>query len=416
MIFNRNNIRPSNHLFSIFIIQIVIVLKLETTVSFRGVNKVLVNLREYFFINEIPTHTTIISYVKRMGVYNLTCQKEKADDWIIILDESVEFGNEKILVILGVREKDIDFNRALNYQDLQTLAIKISNRWSGEDIHREIQVLTKEIGTIKYAVADMGNAIKKALRISDLQHVTDITHKISWIIKELYHNDEQFISYTKKTAHLRGSLPLGKLAYLLPPAQRVNSRFMNLKPIVEWGNSIIRLLETKKELKLEREKFSFVPQYKEFLNEIHQIIILSIKIQKMIKNCGLSKSTLKQCKALFYGIRAKRIKKFKCQIMIYLEGLNAIATKVNSVKLLCSSDILESAFGKYKSYINANPSIGITDLCLTIAAFTSNFKNEAKIREAMESIKIKDLTKWRLENVGKSLLTRRLDALQKSRG
>lgn len=392
-------------------------LKLETSVSFRGISKILSILSEYTDIGlETPEHTTIISCVKKLGIYNLEKPKEKANDWIIILDESIEFGNEKILVILGIREKNIDFTRALKYQDLVPLTIKISNSWKGEEIKNEIELLKKEIGEIKYAIADMGNAIKKGLRLAKLNHIEDVTHKISWFIKQLYDKDERFKSYTKKLAHLRGSIPLSKLAYILPPAQRVHSRFMNLKPIIDWGNSIIQLLESDKELKPEREKLGFVSYYKAFLNEINQVITIAIKIQKIVKNNGLSKKTFGQCRLLFKNMEANIIiNKFKTQIMSYLKETLSIELKIKSSKLVCTSDILESCFGKYKNFINANPSIGITDLCLTISAITCNYKEEHEIVKAMEKVRTAEVIRWKNENVGKSLLSRRKEVIKKSR-
>ena len=357
---------------------------------------------------ETPEHTTIISSIKKLGIYNLEKPKEKADDWIVILDESIEFGNEKILAILGIREKNIDFTRALKYQDLTPLSIKISNSWKGEDIKNELELVKKEIGEIKYAIADMGNAIKKGLRLAEIDHVVDITHKISWFIKELYGKDERFKSYTKKLAHLRGSIPLSKLAYILPPAQRVHSRYMNLKPLIDWGNSIIRLLESDKKLEQEREKLGFVSSYKTFLSEIDKIISIAIKIQKIIKNNGLSKKTLKLCLLLFKKKgRGKNIMRFKEQITGYLKDTLSIELKIKSSQLICTSDILESSFGKYKNFINANPSIGITDLCLTISAITCDYRNEKEIFNAMEVVRTKEVIKWKEENIGKTLLSRR---------
>jgi len=90
--------------------------------------------------------------------------RSKADDWVVILDESVEFGNKKLLVILGIREKDIDYTRALEYQDLECLSMQISSSWKGDDIKQVLTDIQIDVGTIKYAIADMGNAIKKALQ------------------------------------------------------------------------------------------------------------------------------------------------------------------------------------------------------------------------------------------------------------
>ncbi len=90
-----------------------------------------------------------------------------------------------------------------------------------------------------------------------------------------------------------------------------------------------------------------------------------------------------------------------------------ISHKLGSNKVICSSDILESSFGKYKSFIHVNPSIGITDLSLAIPAFISNFKEQKDVCDACETIKIKDVKKWGNENIGKTLLKKRQEAFSK---
>ena len=203
-------------------------MKFNTSASFRAIGKTIVLLNIYLDLNlKATSHVTILIWAKKAGIYFLNSQKEKAEDWIILVDESIEFGNDKLLVILGIREAQIDFSRPLNYQDMACLKLIASSSWTGEQINGVIHELTFEIGSIKYAVADMGNAIKKALRLALIPHVHDINHKLSWFIKELVKDDNDFHAYTKKLAHLRGSMPLSKISYLLPPQQRVNSRFMN---------------------------------------------------------------------------------------------------------------------------------------------------------------------------------------------
>ena len=49
------------------------------------------------FMCNVPSHTTILNWVHKIGYYELVKTKEKADDWIIILDESIQFGQEKLL-------------------------------------------------------------------------------------------------------------------------------------------------------------------------------------------------------------------------------------------------------------------------------------------------------------------------------
>ncbi len=74
-----------------------------------------------------PSHSTIIVWSKKFGLYHIEREITKFNDWVIILDESIEFGNDKMLVVLGIREQAINYSKALQYQDLECLALKISS-------------------------------------------------------------------------------------------------------------------------------------------------------------------------------------------------------------------------------------------------------------------------------------------------
>ena len=68
------------------------------------------------------------NWTLKIGYYELFHQKEKADDWIILLDHSIQFGQEKIFTVLGIRQKDfLELKRPLQYTDIKTLLIANKN-------------------------------------------------------------------------------------------------------------------------------------------------------------------------------------------------------------------------------------------------------------------------------------------------
>lgn len=362
-----------------------------------------------------PSHSTIILWSKKFGLYHIERKIPKSNDWVIILDESIEFGNEKMLVILGIKEHDIDYNKALQYQDLECLALKISNSWKGDEIKKILDEVRSKVGEIKYAIADMGNAIKKALAISEISHVEDLTHKLSWIIKNIFEKNEEFMAYTKKLAHLRKTMALSKMSHILPPTQRVHSRFMNLKPIVDWGLSIIEIYKDRTLLPIaSAEKLRGVVEHKELLIELSQIVEQAISIQKIFKNKSVSEKTIRECKRHLDKLPNRpNINTFKSEVLMYLKRMRTIKNEQNLKNILCSSDIIESSFGKYKSYINNNKSIGITALSLTIPAFLNDYSNKNTVLSAMENITTNDIKHWSGNNIGDSLITRRKAVLKK---
>lgn len=359
-----------------------------------------------------PSHVTILIWVKKLGIHSLNTSKRVADDWIVFIDESIEFGNDKLLLILGIRETEIDFSKPLSYDDMTCLKLLVSNSWKGQQIKDVLDQITDEVGKIKYAVADMGNAIKKALQLALIPHVHDINHKLSWFIKELLQKDKDFEDYSKILAHLRGSFPLSKMAYILPPQQRINSRYMNLKPIFNWGVSVLKLIENGNLDPIESQKLFLIKKHEKLIYQMDQLIQLANKTQEIIKTQGLSNETKNKCLALYDKHHDERILKFKGMLKQYLTHTLAMINDSSSV--LCSSDIIESSFGKYKNFISKNKSVGITDLALTIPAFVGK-KDEQIIKNALESTKVEDINQWTKNNIGESLTTKRRKALKPER-
>ena len=110
--------------FSILVVLICLRLNLSAGVSFRGCPKAL----KAFFLTipslestAVPSRTTIQRWMAKVGYYKLHYPLEKADDWIILIDESIQIGSQKYLAIFGCRAKNIPIGRSLTLDDLVPL-------------------------------------------------------------------------------------------------------------------------------------------------------------------------------------------------------------------------------------------------------------------------------------------------------
>lgn len=374
----------------------------------------LLNLH-YRLWHKAPSHATVLTWIKKYGYYQLNKQKKCCDDyWVIILDESVQFGQNKLLVIYGIEKNKIRFNHPINYHDLEPLVIKSKSSWKGDQISEELMNLEKQIGKIHYAIADQGNSIKKALKDRSIAHVYDITHYISLTLEHLYKQDEAFKEFTSKMAHMRGSMCLGKLSHVLPPRQRVSARFMSLRPISDWGSAVVKLLDDNtSEFIEEQQGLLWVKQYQGLIKELKLINQVINRIQQVIKANGICKWTVRYClKTVMKICKKGRLLILKQKMKEYFQ--NVMSLVENQLTIACSSDIIESSFGKYKNYIQANPMIGITNLSLSIGAFTSPIKSE-NMKMALEQVKVSDIQEWSKENIGETTLTKRRKILKRGR-
>jgi hypothetical protein len=83
----------------------------------------------------------------------------------------------------------------------------------------------------------------------------------------LFENNETYKSYAKHLSDMRAKLSMSKISRIVPPNQRIMSRYMTLTPLFEWGVNMLKLLETNNLTKEEeKEKLSFLPAYNEFQN------------------------------------------------------------------------------------------------------------------------------------------------------
>lgn len=369
-------------------------------------------LREYQASSlETADPTTIIRWVRKLGYYALTRPKPVADDWIILLDHSVRLGAEKLCVILGLRESQVDFSRPLVYADLEPLWMSASAQWNGPFVRDVVERLQDRLGRIKYAVGDYGSDIRTGLRLAGIPHIHDVTHRIALSLKHLYIDDPIYREVSQRFARIRQQLGPTVAGHLLPPAQRTKSRYHNLRPLAAYGLHVLAYLDRPQSPTQNdgafQDAMAWVQEYRGFFVELFEITSVICEIERLVKHHGLSSETLAGCCQHLSRLSTSKGLHFKFDILVYFHMILALPNMRET--LLCTSDILESAFGKYKTYLSNNPMAGITDLALCIAAFTCSLAPDA-LTEALEYSRGRNVAHWAKLYLGPTLLQRRRQA------
>ncbi len=395
----------------------ILSIKLNTSCSFRAIEKSFRIINLYYNLSvRTPSHVTISNWVKKIGYYQIVKPLEKAKDWVIIVDESIQLGPEKLLVILALRSSCIDFTRPLNYKDVDVVTLISKQGWNAEKIRDEIKIVEKKLGKIAYAVSDKGTSITKALDMCSISQIHDITHRISIVVKKIYKTDVEFTEFIKALATTRLQVQQSKIAHILPPQQRSKCRFMNLKPLSEWGIKAINLLNQERQRKRKNittkeiiSKLEWLNNKEPFIQEMRKIMEVIDKIFSLTKSHGLNKSNVNKCRSFMSSLKTPKGKIFKKELNLYFKEI--MNMELPDKKILCTSDIIESAFGKYKMIAGSNTVSGITDISLCIPAFTSNLDLD-EIQKILESVSTKNVKYWTDKNIGESLLKRRCNVFK----
>lgn len=337
---------------------------------------------------QIPSHSSIRNWICKCGIYRVRMRPASSEGQVIFVDESITFGSEKILLILGVCESKIKTKKALTHEDMCVLYVCAGKEWKGERIKEEIEKIAQR-EKIKYVVSDQGTNLRKAYKLLNYNHIEDCTHVLANCLKSIYEKDEDFETFRKLIGKLRQSWNLSKQkSQYMPPTMRGKMRFANIFPCVSWARRMLRDWATlSEEVQL---KLSFIKENPEFISSLFEVEEIFKFVCAKLKNEGFGLSQKQEILDMFSnGTWGEKSSVFVENCKDYLTNLTQKKELLGEEHLLCSSDIIESYFGKFKAKVNPNNRSGLTEFIFTIATFGQAFSQE-EVKNAMQNIKIKD--------------------------
>jgi len=403
--------KPSGHSYDSFIIKLALWLRYQGNCSLRSSRKILSMFILLLELNSsIPSHVSISNWEKKLGYYRLYESSKATGDWMIFIDESIVVGQQRMLLILGLCLNAYEFGRALCFEDVEVLGFGIQKSWTGEEIEREIAQLKSSGLSILYCTSDNGNNIRKSLRINDLIHIEDCTHAFGKLLEKQYKNQEEFMAFSKQCVKFKRCKMLGTNAFLIPPTQRSKGRFLNLEPLATWAYQWLKRLEKEGQKKKQPawcKEMVWLKKYQLMIERIYEDCLVMHQLFKILKPEGLGEQSAEKCRDILKKNKATTF--FKEGVQQYLTKNLAKIDQLNQV--ICTSDIIESFFGKLKNRLSENKAIGLTDSCLGIANFSKQpDKNEVK--KAMESVKIIDIFNWRKKYLELNLIQKKKRAFK----
>ncbi len=372
---------------------------------------------------KVPSHSVIRQWLGKIGLYELERPKEKRDDWIWIVDFTIELGTEKCLVILGVsvefiREKIKRSNGCLSHKDVEVLAIEIMASTKGEKVELVLEKTGEKVGIPQQIISDKGSDLYKGIKLYQekhhkIIHSHDITHQMALLLKKELEAEGKYELFTKKCHQARQQIQQTELGFLMPPQQRSKSRYFNLDELIGWGIKIINYLEKEEDNQEENKekaqklelKLGWVKEYKESLIIWQEMLSITRTIEEKIKQQGLSRDYYKEFeKNCQTSSGVARINKFRQKIQEYLtRELSMIGE--DEIRIICT-DVIESLFGKYKSFSQKSPLKEIRRMILTIPISTLEITREL-IKKALSTVKNVDVEDWELRTFGQSTLSKR---------
>ena len=353
-------------------------------------------------LDRAPAVETCIQWEMKFGLYKLTRPKEAADDWIWIADHVVSKGVHKCLVILGVRMSNLlkKDDLTINFEDVEPLGIVPMKTSNGGLVQAELlTILEANHGIPPLAlVKDHGSDLRCGGRLfceahPDVIDVYDVPHKIACLYEHQLRDDELWGSFTKKCADFKKQVQLTEYSNIAPPNQRSKARYHNIDVLVDWSTDQLLHFE---ELSLgEQKKLQWLKEYKAGLEYWEQLVCIGRITRNYIRKNGLWVDCYEQLGDHLMEMKfCPQADEFASELVDFIEEQGSRVPE--GKRVIGSSEIIESLFGKHKSVSEKGPK-PMGRLILSMASRVGERPTEALVETAFGQIKERDVTKW-LEN------------------
>jgi hypothetical protein len=437
---------PAGHCFNVTEITLSVAWVLIARVSLRGVGRVLRCLRTLHvgvdLFASIPHATTVRWWLLRLGHYKLHRPKEIADDWVWIADHSNQFGQEKCLVILGIRLSRWQELRAeaacrepapdaadslsslagLRLEDMEIIDLQPVTESNKQVVYRQLEANVAKTGVPRAIIDDHGGDLAGGVALFRQQYpqtieLYDVTHKAACLLKARLQANPRWKQFAAKVGQTKCQLQQTELAMLIPPSQRVKARYMNLETLIAWGGKTLALVEQPTPELLRHCTAERLEEKLGWLREYRAELVQWSQMEEVIQ------TTLRFVRREGYYVGAELDLKprlptlplepdaalLRDQLVTFVADQSRQARP--GERLPGSSEVIEACFGKFKSLERDQVHGGFTGLLLGLAANVSDTTQEV-VAQALAACKTCDVGTWIKEKLGTTLGSKRRTVYQ----
>lgn len=375
--------------------------RLNQHIGFRAVPKVLKCVADAFGMPlKVPSRDAVRNWSCRNGIAILK-QTHKADDWVWMIDHSVQLGKMFVLVVLGIRQSELPFCRPLKREDMTPLAVMPTTSRDKEEVARQLTDVARRCGTPLAVLSDGACELHegaKRLKTLGFQgvHLDDIKHKICNLLKQKLGSDQRFKAFSAKLGQTTASIQQTELEHLLPPRKKEKCRFMNFGRMIDWATMVEHQLATGISERL-GEKLGWMEDFSEDLRCWHECRHLVGRVLQYANEQGVFVGA---SEALRHQLAECPANSELAQILreemnsFYQSNENKLSALAQAdLRLPCSTEVLESAFGSFKA-IQGHHGRGTFTSLLSVFATLFDSCTPEKIRERFTRVANRDLKEW----------------------
>jgi hypothetical protein len=410
---------PYHHAFPLGCIELFLSLVVSAAASLRGAGRAIeIMVAQLEGPYACPAWTTGRLWLLRVGYYQLTRPKAHADDWVWIVDHTVQLGRDKCLLILGVRLSALPPQECgLSHEAMEPLALIPVQQSNGPVVCEQLEATVQKTGVPREILSDHGTDLNAGIEQFCQQHpqttaVYDIKHKTAAVLKHALEQDGQWLAFTQQANQTGRQVQQTDLAALMPPSPKSKARYLNVHELVLWGQAVLAFVDQpapqpEHGFAPERvqEKLGWLRAYRAPLAEWSRLFEIVSATESLIRHHGLRAGTQRELEKHLRGLAQTPLtRQVRKELLAFVAQEEAKAR--SNERLLGSSEIIESVLGKQKRLEQDQSKSGFTGLILGVCAMVADTTREV-IQQALETLSTQQVLDWCREMLGPSVQSQR---------
>lgn len=367
----------------------------------------------------LPAATSVRWWLQRLGLFALREELEVAEDWVYLIDHSVQIGTVKVCVILGLRLCDVPFPaRALRHDDVRVLAVIPIEKSTGEVVESQLEQAAGRTGIPRQIVSDHGSDVKKGSALFAGRHAEtvvtyDAAHHGAIVLQRRFEADSRWSEFVTRLGQIKARIQQTSDAFLLAPSLRPKARYMNLASLLRWARNILALLDRSADNgqhsgpagQRADARYGWLREYRAAVQQWSRWEATVRHSVEFVRTRGLSCRCQLDLMARFGALPADQRDDVLAGELCEFVGSQSEAARAGE-RLVGSTEVLESVFGKWKSLERQESRQGITTLILSLGSLVGHWP-ACRIKAALEATPVKHVVKWCDEHLTASVQSQR---------
>jgi hypothetical protein len=397
---------------------------LQASTSLRGAANILQIFCSVVGRLGTPTYHCGRFWLMRLGLYELQRPLCQADDWVWIVDHTVQVGSQKCFAVVGVRLSELHDWLSPELSQLSVLAIEPVEQSNADIVQQQLTEVVQRTGVPRAIVSDGCRELKRGIAQFQQCHprtdaVYDIKHKMALIFKKALEKDQRWVAFSTAVNKTRQATLPSRLAYLAPPAPKNKGRYMNMGRLIKWTRWMVRYLEApfppsegeSCEIGPINIHFKWILEYQEDIEEWNRELEILETATDHCRRYGYHRATATELEPILEGTaRGERSQQVAHDVLAFLEEQSALAQE--GERLVATSECIESLFAKEKHIEKQQASSGFTSLLLALGACVAQPTRQV-IEQAFASTTTRDVIDWAKAKLGMTVQAKRQNTLGK---